>query len=89
MGHLDLNQARRVQGLSRARQPPMDRRRTPATEQDLHHHRRVEDDQRRSLSSRNIRTIVDRAATGRNRDSRARISAGAGLSLDRCISTSR
>ena len=67
----------------------MDRRRAPATEQDLHHDRRIEDDQRRSLSSHNIRKIVERVATGRNLDSRARISAGAGLSLDRCISTSK
>jgi hypothetical protein len=67
----------------------MDGRRAPATEQDLHHNRRVEDDQRRSLPSRNARTIVERVATGRNLDSRARISVGAGRSLDRCNSTSK
>jgi hypothetical protein len=67
----------------------MDRHRTPATEQDLRHNRRVENDRRCSLSSLNNRTIVERAATGRNLDSRARISAGAGRSLDRCISTSK
>jgi hypothetical protein len=67
----------------------MDRHRAPATEQELHHDRRAEDDQRRALSSRNIRTIVERVATGRNRDRRARISAGAGRSLDRWISASK
>lgn len=89
VGDLDFDQARRMPGLCRVSQPRMDACGTPATEQQLDHNRGVEDDQRRSLSSRNTRTISERVATGRNLDNRARTSAGVGLSLDRCSSTSK
>ena len=67
----------------------MDIGRAPAAKQDLHRDRGVEDDQCRSLSSRNADTMDARVATGRNLDSRARISPGAGRRLVRSSSASK
>jgi hypothetical protein len=51
----------------------MDIGRSPATEQEFDHDRGVENDQRRSLSSRRAPTMAERVATERNFASRARI----------------
>ena len=78
MAHLHLNQVRRVPGLFLLREARMYVGPPPAAEQEFHHDRSVRYDQCRSLTSRNVDTMDTRVATGRNFDSRARISLGAG-----------
>ena len=89
MAQLHLDQVRRVPGLSFTCQTRVDLGRSPAAEQEFHHDRGVKDDQCRSLSCRNVDTMDARAATGRNFDSRARISLGAGRRLVRSSSASK
>ena len=89
MAHLHLDQMRCVPGLFLICEARMDTGRPPAAEQELHRDRGVEDDQGRSLCSRNAEMMDARVATGRSLDSRARISAGAGRRLVRSSSASK
>jgi hypothetical protein len=89
MAYFHFDQVRCVPGLFFPCQARMNFGRSPAAEQDLHNDRGVKDDQCRSLSSRNTDTMDARVATGRNFDSLARISLGAGRKLVRSSSASK